>query len=220
MADFGVPFQYRDALTELAQLPEDRFDRLVDALASLPAFAPVADIRAAAAQALDVAPDPADELVLPLLALRGQIRNKPAERIAETLSSSTDLDLPADARERLAKRVEAVLKTEVFSTTGIGIELLTQFPRNYQVARIFTDIRPLFHDDVEDRPTGAVIVETLQIQTWNRDGGQETLFVAMDEADLVELQGVVKRALKKTATVRAFLEDQGIGYFELDKRGS
>jgi hypothetical protein len=110
-----------------------------------------------------------------------------AERIAEALSRSADLDLSNDeARSRLGERVASILRTEALSTTAVGVELLTQFPRNYQVSRIFTDIRPLFHDEVEDRPTGAVIVETLQLQTWNRDGSTETLYVAMDEADLLE----------------------------------
>ena len=45
-----------------------------------------------------------------------------------------------------------------------------------------------------------------------------TIHVAMDEADLLELQGVIERALKKTATVKASLRAQGTPTFELDER--
>jgi hypothetical protein len=61
-------------------------------------------------------------------------------------------------------------------------------------------------------------VEVLQLQTWNRDGATETLYIAMDEADLIELRGVMDRALDKTATLREMLEEQELTCFELDER--
>ncbi|HMJ03891.1 MAG TPA: hypothetical protein VK506_13190 [Conexibacter sp.] len=217
MASIGVPLAYRESLTALADLPESDAQRLVDAIAALPKFSSVSEIQAAARQALeDEAGGRADLLIPPLLSLRGQIRNKPGDQLSEVLSLSTDLDLPDDARARLRVRAGAILASPALATTAIAIDLQTQHHRNFQGARIFTDLRPVFQEDVDESPSGAVIVETLQIQTWDRDGDRETLFCALDETDLLELRDVVERALKKVATLKRMLDDQGLPYFELD----
>ena len=117
----------------------------------------------------------------------------------------------------LADRASALLETAAIGTTAIAVDLQTQHARNYQQARILTDIRPVFPDAIDEAPTGAVIVEVLQIQTWTRDGESETLVVALDEKDLTQLEQVVDRALKKTATLRRFLEKAELTYFQLEE---
>ena len=83
-----------------------------------------------------------------------------------------------------------------------------------------TDLRPVFDDNLTLPPGGAVIIETLQIQTWSRDGGSQLLFVSMDEFDLRALQSIVQRALDKTDTLKAFIAEKGLSYFELEKEGA
>ena len=83
---------------------------------------------------------------------------------------------------------------------------------------MLTDIRPIFPQRVEDAPEGAVIVQTLHLDTWDRDGATETYHVAMDEADLRELRDAIERAITKTATLRELLSRTGLKVFELDER--
>jgi hypothetical protein len=108
----------------------------------------------------------------------------------------------------------------VLSTTAVATDLQTQNPRNFQSAKIVTDIRPVFDDEVQARPRGAVIVETLQIQTWTREANIELIFVSMDEQDLTQLREIIDRALFKTKTLRTLLDEQSLPYFELEKEGS
>ncbi len=75
----------------------------------------------------------------------------------------------------------------------------------------------MFQDNPDAQPSGAVIVETLQLQTWTRDGESEAIFVSMDETDLKQLKSTVERALRKTATLKAFLSEKDLAYFELEK---
>jgi hypothetical protein len=221
MAAFGVPPSYREALTTLAELTDDDAANLVAEIAALAAFSPVSKIQAATAKVLgeDVGPA-ATQLAFPLLALRGQLRKMKADEVAERLSESADLDLDQQARTQLRDRAAAILGTDVLATTAVATDLQTQNPRNFQSARIVTDIRPVFSDVIEQRPTGAVIVETLQIQTWTRDGNAELIFVSMDEEDLTLLKDIVDRALVKTNTLRALLIELDLPYFELEKEGS
>jgi hypothetical protein len=220
MAGLAIPESYRPPLVRLAQLEPAESDRLITALAALPKFAPVSDVQRTAREALGVELAPtADALTAALLSLRGQMRDMSANDIAEAVARSSDLALEPTAREALRQRALSLLQAECVSTTSIAVDLQTQHQKNFQSARIFTDVRPVFQDDVDDRPLGVVISEVLQVQTWTRDGESEAIFIAMDEADLVQLRKVVDRALRKTGTLKSMLNDQDLAYFELEDGG-
>lgn len=218
MAQIWIPLPYRDALTALAKLDDHVSGALIQALAALEPYAPVSQIQQATAAALGEDASPAEQqLGLPLLALRGQYRQTSLEDMATLVSESAELDLDGSARASLRSRVAAILATPVYATTAVATDLQTQNARNYQSARIVTDLRPVFQDDLDAQPSGAVIVETLQIQTWTRDGESEAIFVSMDETDLRQLKSTVERALRKTDTLKLFLKGKSLAYFELEK---
>lgn len=218
IASLAVPPAYREALRDLANLDEAASQQVVANVAALPAYSAVPEIDAAVREALDESHrDDAGSIVASLLSVRGQLRGSSTDEIAGALSRSPHLELDTESRDRLRGRVSELLQSAAFSTTSVAVDLQTQHERNYQSARILTDLRPVFGDDLEANPSGAVIVEVLQLQTWTRSGESDAVFVAMDEHDLVQLQGVVERALKKTETLRGFLEQHGLTYFELDK---
>jgi hypothetical protein len=213
-----IPEPYLEPLTTLALLEAPTADRLVEAIGALEAYSPVSRIQEATAAVLGEGASPGErQLALPLLALRGQHRQTPPEEIAERLSESSDLKLDPEARANLRLRAAAILATPVYTTTAVATDLQTQNGRNYQSARIVTDLRPVFQENLDEQPSGAVIVETLQVQTWTRDGNSELIFVSMDETDLRHLKATVDRALHKTETLKAFIKDKGLAYFELEK---
>jgi hypothetical protein len=213
----AVPRPYRESLVELAELDQEAAEKLIRTVEALPAFVAVTEIDRALREHME--PARAASAVAALLSLRAQNREATPHDIAIDLSGAQGLDLPDDARGMLASRAEALLATAAFSTTSVAVDLQTRHARNFQSARIFTDVRPVFQGEVEEGVSGAVIVETLELQTWNRSGGTEEIFVALDEQDLLQLQGAVDRALKKTRALRTFLDQQGVPYFELEKEG-
>jgi len=220
VATLGIPKTARKPLVALAQLDDVIADALIDALISGPALQPVRDLERRAEDVLPEAErDDFRPLVDALLSLRGGLRDIPLEQIVAGVASSADLDLEADARQLLQLRLHTLLSSEALSSTANAIELLTQNERNYRTARVLTDVRHVFAEDAVEKPAGAVIIEVLALQTWNRDGHAETLHVAMDETDLRELRDAMQRALDKTSNLRGLLREQGMTYFELDKRG-
>lgn len=216
MAEFGVPPPFRRSLVAIAHLTGDEAARLIEAFRSADPFRPTRELRASAQGALPEREQAVSDSLIPaLLSLIGQ--GSPMS-LATGVSRSLDLDLTVEAREHLSDRLAQLLAAKSLVTTASALDLLTQHERNYQTARIISDVRPIFTDSVEAPPSGAVIVEMLQIRTWDRDGAAGSVYIAMDEADLTELREVVDRALKKTSTLRDSLSDQGVAYFELDKR--
>jgi hypothetical protein len=219
MAELGIPEPYRAAFGALAELDEEHVYAFLEMVAGLEAFQKVAPLQQAIQSAFPAEGQrDAARLVPAILSLRGALPGTSAERMAEMTSRSADLDLSAEARVRLRDRLLPLLQSSGLKSTSRALELLTQHPRNYREARVFTDIRPVFGDDAESRPDGAVIVGTLQLRTWDRDGLDDTIYVAMDEADLRELAESVKRALDKSLTLRRMLADQQIACFTLDER--
>ena len=147
MTQFWIPQPYREPLATLAQLPEDVASRLVEAIGALEAYSPVSRIQKATETILGNGASPGEkQLGLPLLALRGQLRQATPDDIAERLSQSSDLDLDPTSRANLRSRAAAILATPVYETTAVATDLQTQNGRNYQSARIVTDVRPIFQE--------------------------------------------------------------------------
>ena len=55
-----------------------------------------------------------------------------------------------------------------------------------------------------------MIINSLQIEYWTRNRGQEIITFGLDESDLAELKMAVDRAISKTATTRRFLDSAGV----------
>jgi hypothetical protein len=217
MPSLRVPPGFRQPMADIAGLEDDVASSLVEVLRALPPYAPVTEIQRVVQQTVGDSTDSSpDAIAAALLSLRGQFRQLSGEDLAELVSESEELNV-GDARPLLKDRLGDLLSTDVLNTTGVAVDLQTQHQRNFQSARIFTDIRPVFQHDLQDGPSGAVIVETLQLLTWNRTAGGEELYIAMDEDDLLELQRVVERAVAKTDALRAFLNEKGLPYFELER---
>jgi len=216
MARISLPRPFRSSLTALASLDEGTADQLIRDIGQLAPFSAVTEIEQAFRLHMGEEGD-AGAVSAALLSLRAQRREMSAHDIADELTRAPGLDLDETGQAALKARVEALLDTAAMSTTSVAVDLQTRHARNFQSARIITDLRPVFEDDPDDGPAGAVIVETLELQTWTRTGDREQIYVALDESDLKQLQGVVGRALKKTEALRRFIDGAGLRYFELEK---
>jgi hypothetical protein len=83
-----------------------------------------------------------------------------------------------------------------------------EYERTFAKARILTDIRPIFGDNVDEPPNAAVVVHTLRI-TYATPHGQEepsAFYVALDASDLKQLQEQITRALTKEQSVSKSLD--------------
>lgn len=203
-------------MSALAQLSPEENEGLAAAVEALPAFANVPSIEDAATEALAGTDVQAIGLVAALLSLRGQTREIAARDIAQQLVASPTLEIEPDRRDAFIDCVSRLLESDAIATTAIAVDLQTQHSRNFASARVFTDIRPVFRGDVGQRPAGAVLSEVLLIETWDRDGEGESLYIALDEADLLQLQDVISRALKKTETLKTLLSGASLDVFSLD----
>ena len=110
----------------------------------------------------------------------------------------------------LRKFLIAALSLESTVTAAKAGDVLTQHERLFVRARILTDVRPIFHLDVSEKPESAVIVHMLRITQRDNFQNQTEKYFALDSNDIRALRTLIDRALKKEETLKGLMKDSGV----------
>ena len=86
------------------------------------------------------------------------------------------------------------------------LDLTYEYENLLQVARVITDVRPVFSDDAKN-VEAAVVSHTLRIR-YDSTEGNHSISIAMDENDIRDLENQCKRAIQKAQTARGLMADQ------------
>jgi hypothetical protein len=129
--------------------------------------------------------------------------------LVDTLLQNSDLGLKKDDASITGKRFQRLLNLKTLNTLSKAIRLQRGGERIYGDAKIITDIRPVFDEDVTKRPTSAVITHTLQLGYFE-DGEHRQFFIVLDEQDLDALQEVIERSKTMGDTLTHLLDSAGI----------
>jgi hypothetical protein len=120
------------------------------------------------------------------------------ERAGAFASESADAQ-----RQKLRSFLVAALSFErTLGTAAKAGDILTEHERIFVTARIVTDLRPIFHVDVKEKPDAAVIIHTLKITQRDHSGNHADLYFALDHNDLLVMKDLIERALKKENTLK------------------
>lgn len=137
-----------------------------------------------------------------------------AEQFAQQIcdfaaASSTPTLKPADGNwEPIRQFIAALLNlTNTLGVIAKAAILLTESERLFGDGRIITEIRPVFADNLDDRPSAAIIVHTLRIQYSDAEGSKE-FYVALKSIDVQKLKKTTERALTKEQNLRRVVHDQ------------
>jgi hypothetical protein len=109
---------------------------------------------------------------------------------------------------------EALSSDNAVSLSFKALDLLDDHQRLYWYARVLTDLRPIFHSEVTERPAAMVVVHTLKLGYREGDATHD-FFVAMDSVDVKTLITVLERALSKEESLRALAEQKQFPLLEI-----
>lgn len=113
--------------------------------------------------------------------------------------------------KKLRRFLISALKFErTLGTAAKSGDVLTQHDRIFKGCRVMTDFRPIFHIDVAEKPDAAVIIHMLKITQRDNFGTHKDIYFALDHSDIVNMQNVLERALKKEQTIRNIMKDSGV----------
>lgn len=220
----GIPSQYEDGFAKLLSLlGREPAQELLEALKEVPPTMDYSAMISALDQRTNTIPhdDVADIVfaLLPLSTLQADLDTS-ASNIAESISrelersDSENLRLTSEVRERFKDFLVELLSSPPLKIAGKARNLQLEDEHVFQEARIVTDIRPVFGDDSESRPVGAIIVHTLKLGYL--DGNQfKNFYISIDAKDIRVVRDLLERADTKAAGLRDVLEAAEVAHIDV-----
>jgi len=219
-----IPPQYQTGLAKLRALSESSVQELLVALRDAPlTISGDSLLSSLNSRVRSISPDDMGEIVpavLSLYSLRAQLGlSTPdvAESIVRAMEESEGIapEATGEEHDRFGSRLVSLLSLDSLDVAGKANNLLFEHEHTLREARIVTDIRPVFGENPEDSPAGAIIVHMLKLGYY--DGSvYRNLFVALDTSDIRLLQDLLARANSKAEALKSVLEAAKVPYVDVE----
>jgi hypothetical protein len=214
-----VPDKQIVHIKKLLELPDDKVAKFLDALSKVGPQFNVDDLSTEVSERLDLPREFAWGVIKVLISLYlTRTWKQPVERFVDrdvhaALKKAKVFSTEnSDAEwQKLRKFLISALSLErTVGTAAKAGNVLTQHERIFANARIMTDVRPIFHLDVSEKPESAVIVHMLKITQRDNFGNHADQYFALDSNDIATMQGLLDRAVMKEKTLRAVMKESGV----------
>lgn len=106
----------------------------------------------------------------------------------------------------LESKFKSLLTIRPLSTLAKAHELRGDFANIFWDAKVISDIRPVWDEDVKVPPDGVVIAQTLKLKYGDVESPKE-LYLNMNEEDIELLISVLMRAQQKRATLESLAKE-------------
>ncbi len=130
---------------------------------------------------------------------------------AATQPQSKAAELKAIQR-KLRKNIGALFENPRVRLKSKAMRLLTTHEKAYQDCEIVSDIRPVFSADGKVSVEAAVLFHTLRI---GHGSEGDSVYIAMDAADLRKLKEAVERAITKEQSLAKLLARAGVEHIKV-----
>jgi hypothetical protein len=208
-----IPEPFQLPLKKLAEASESEQSALLRGLGALPEFSERGQIAEQVRNALsDFDAREIPRVVDTLISLASQRRNREPDEIGTLIAGSPSLAIPDERTDDFAQLITALVKTPALTSFARGLYVAFEHQNLYDTARILTEIRPIFGDDVEVEPIGSTLVNILAL-SYDSAGQSVKLHVALDEEDLGELRDACDRAISKARATKGWLDKHDLKYF-------
>jgi hypothetical protein len=212
----SIPREYLPAIGMILDISDASIEQLVAALSSASICAEATEM---AAKIADLTPGiPFEDLTAIVDALYSLYHVREFSEVSpsrfltdlmDTLRRNPDIGLKSEDTARIRSRFRQLLDIGTLNTLSKAIRLQRDCERLYCDAKILSDIRPVFGEDINRGPTSAVITHTLKL-SYHEDEEHKEFFVVLDQQDLGQLLEVLDRAFKKAESLTELLEKSGL----------
>jgi hypothetical protein len=210
-----VPKSHQGPLARLLALSESDFVSLRRALENLPPSLSLEDLAKKVASETGIDSDDSYGMLRVLASLYsardsgGMELTRFLEDVLEAAEATGAPGLSGDGLDRArAKRYLKELLS-LHKTLGISSKAFDVFSEHQNLfcnARILTDVRPVFSDDVKSEPEAFVVSHTLRI-SYHEGDELKAVFLALDSSELRDLSRTIDRALSKQRTLERLMKN-------------
>jgi len=218
MPRLTIPDEYVQGLAQLISLPDEAIRELTIALAESQVSLDVKDSSAGTSLISSKIPSiPTKDLrhiIATLLSLYNVRASSdvPIETFLEDVvaaakrSRRPELSLDTPDKDRTFRsRLKALLALSALTTASKAIVIQHEHEHTLCTARIFTDARPVYGEDVTAPPNAVAISHMIKL-TYHEGDKTEEIYVALDKEDLANLKSQIERAEAKADGLRKVLE--------------
>ena len=136
-------------------------------------------------------------------------RNSFLKELVESVRENATPKISDEELPIIRQRFKDLLGLKTLEVISKAVGLQREEERIYCEAKIISDIRPVFGENIKVKPVAATITHSLKI-SYHENGDHKEFYIVLDEVDLDELEQVIKRAKTKTETLDQVLSDSGI----------
>lgn len=203
MARFDIPERYKAGFNDLQKIDEDNFNKLIEVLKTIPAGHGITKFEEAINAEVKISP-----ILLKTIFSFGNLLNYqsgPVEQIAIDLAKSYEESLEEEKQDdipKLSKRLHILLDNCAnLKDTFKAITLLTENNNVFRGAKVISDIRLIFKDDLNLGERSAVIIHKLKVD-YREDNMTKDVYFSLDSQDLEDLLKQITRAQEKEKILR------------------
>ena len=220
----SIPRRHERPLADLVAMSQEERERVVNEIREA---APALDLGVLAekvASSTELDEDRALGLVRMLASLYRAREETPVDQFVDDVCDAAQASgkarlQPTDENgDSFRRDLKALLSCDQsLGVTAKATDIRLQHQNVYCRARILTDIRPVFKQDVAEEPPAGVIIHTLRMTT-HQEGdfsASKDFYVALDALDLRELRTLVDRAIRKEETLKSLIARTGMTWLEL-----
>lgn len=210
----AIPTRYLPPIQKLVALPDNSVDELIQAIASTDITAKSKEMAARVADHIHgIKREDLDEIVDLIYSLyhvreySELSKNRFVSELVEGVREHAKEPIAESKVPHLVERFQRLLQIGTLESITKAITLQRDGERLFCDAKILSDIRPVFGEDVAARPKAAVITHTLKL-SYHEEGDHKTFFIVLDEVDLDDLSSVIERAKTKGETLSGLIEKE------------
>ena len=160
-----------------------------------------------ASEALDILPEERQLLADAIIGLHyirlglpGDQQNSFGAKLVAAVRKSPSNSFSDEELISLGENASILAEPRTLRASTKAQLLRTEFDRIFAGAQIFTDIRPIFDDDLKKPLLASLVTHTIKI-SFHTDGNGDALSIVADAEDLMNLQRMIARALEKSAAL-------------------
>jgi hypothetical protein len=221
MARARIPKQHQNGLAKVLAMPEDVFQRLINALKRSPFSLSFRDnLTRAVASVDEISPKDAKSIAEALRSIyiaranTGLSEGKFVDEVVKAIneSSSDELLKIADSSETNKERLILIFGIEPLLLVAKAGTVMVDHDKTFHDVRVLTDIRPVF-DETPNSTKAMMIVHNLKIH-YHQGEQHRDLYVALDAQDVQKFIDTLERAKKKAEILKSILTSTNVPYIE------
>jgi hypothetical protein len=209
MPTLQIPKKFESGLAELLTLPDEIISEIIQAIEHAPLVSRHGDLVEAVSKGVKNSPKETLDQIISVLTSLSLIRSnanlsikKIATDVTESMqkSSSDVLQSTEEGYERFKLRLEKLLSSKALYITAKAKEISQEYEHTFCSARVLTDLRPIFSEEVGETPIAGVVIHNLKLVHHSEEEHKE-FYVALDSEDIASLIQSLQRAQEKAKSL-------------------